>query len=361
MFDMDNLPANRLFTTGKERLDTLLAGGRIDRVLLFPFLLGFCAVNTGNPISTIYSDAEKSFDMQTRTLEQYGFDWGPIYGYASYGTWEFGGDIEMPQGEYQQAPSHGRFPVNSKDDLEGLVLPDREKAGCIPLAMEFSRLQAETGSPVSVVMGGPFTIAGNICPVEKLCRWIIKRPATARKILEFAVDHIIDIVGYWVETFGSNSVIPQIWEPLASNRIISPLQFRDFVLPHLKRASEGMLEAGTRHILFHICGEQNANLPFWAEVEMGNPGLCSFGAEVDMERVLELFGGKAVIIGNVDPSLLLKGPPDRIYAECRMVIETCKDSPNGFMLSSGCEVSPMTPGYNLYLMKKAVDTFGLYE
>ena len=102
------------------------------------------------------------------TFEQFGFDWGPNYGYASYGTWEFGGIIELPSGGYQQAPAHKMFPVKAEEDIDLLTLPDVTKAGCLPLAMEFSRLQQHHNVPISVIMGGNFTIAGNICVYPRL-------------------------------------------------------------------------------------------------------------------------------------------------------------------------------------------------
>lgn len=347
--------------TKEERIEAILSGKSVDRVPLFPFLLGFCAKNLGHPISTIYSDPEKSFDAQMKTMEQYGFDWGPIYGYASYGTWEFGGEIEMPSGNYQQAPSHKMFPVKSQKDVDGLKLPDVKTAGCIPLAMEFSKLQEEFNIPVSVVLGGNFTLAGNICAAEKLCRWMLKKPEIAHRILKMATDHILDIVGYWVQAFGPERVIPQFWEPLASNLIISPKQFNEFVLPYLIETSEKILKMGVNHILFHICGDQNSNLPFWRQVPMGDLGLCSFGEEIDISKAIEFLGDKSIIIGNIDPRVLLTGSPSEIYGLCRDAIKKGKKASRGFMLSSGCEVSPETPGYHVYMMQKAILDFGGYD
>jgi uroporphyrinogen decarboxylase len=347
--------------TSNERIEAVLKGKPVDRVPHFPFILGFCAKNVGFPISTIYSDAEKSFDAQKKTFEQYGIDWGPMYGYASYGTWEFGGEVEMPTGEYQQAPAHKMFPVKSEADIEKLTMPDVRTAGCLPIAMEFSKLQEKNGTPISVIMGGNFTIAGNICAAEKVCRWMLKKPDVAHRILRLATDHIVDIVSHWVDVFGPEKVIPQFWEPLTSNLIISPRQFKQFIMPYLVESSEKILAMGVRHILYHICGDQNANLDDWAKVPMGEPGLCSFGEEIDIDKAIEVLGEKAVIIGNIDPAILLTAKPEQVYDRCREVIAKGKKSPRGFMFSSGCEVSPETPGYHVYMLKKALNDFGSYN
>jgi uroporphyrinogen decarboxylase len=343
-----------------ERIAGLLEGRSIDRVPFFPFIPGFSARNVGQPISVMYSDAETSFHAQLRTLEQYGFDWGPLYGYASYGTWEFGGSIKMPSSDYEQAPSHVAFPVQTEADVANLVKPDVRQAGCLPTAMEFSRLQDKFDRPISVICGGNFTIAGNICSIETLCRWMLKKPELAHSILRHATDHIVDVVSYWAEIFGSDRVIPQMWEPSAANYILSPRQFERFALPYLIESSERILAIGVKHILYHICGEQNANLPCWAQVPMGDPGLCSIGEEVDAGTAIKYFGNRCILIGNIDPKVIMGGQPDQLYSLCTETIEELKDAPRGYMLCSGCELPPNTPPHNVYVMRKAINDVGWY-
>ena len=347
--------------TSAQRFNTLLKGESLDRVAFLSFTLGFCARNVGYPVSVIYSDPEKSFWAQVWTREQYGYDSEPFYGYASYGGWEFGGEIKFPDGEYEQAPSHGRFAVDTEEDVEKLRLPDVKSAGMLPLAMQFSKLQDEHGLSPSVVVGGPFTIAGNICQVDRLCRWLIKKPELAHQLLRLATDHVLDIAQYWIDTFGKGRVIIQIWEPLAANQIISPKQFEKFVLPYQIELHGKILAMGIKCILCHVCGEQNMNLPHWAQVPMGNPGIISVGKEVDISKAIDYFGETCIIAGNIEPAIIQTGTPQQIYELCRQAIEKGKRAPRGYALMQGCEVPVNTPPYNLYTMKKAIDDFGWYE
>ena len=347
--------------TSAERLEAILADQRIDHVPMYHFILGFCAKNVGYSIADMYKDPEKSFMAQLWTLGQYGFDGGPDYGYASYGGGEFGGDIKFPEGEYQQAPSHGNFPVQSEEDVWRLVLPDVKKAGCIPLAMEFSKLQDKFGTPISLVFGGSFTIAGNICPVETLCRWMLKKPETVHRILRLATDHILSAVQYWVDTFGAGRVIPNIWEPLSTNDIISPKQFERFTFPYLKESCEKILDMGVKHILCHVCGEQNLNLPYWSQVPMGNSGMVSVGHQMDLSTAIKYFGDRNIIIGNIEPQVIQTGTPQEIYELCKQAIEKAKYAPRGYMLMSGCEVPPMSPPYNIFVMRQAINDLGWYD
>ena len=345
----------------KERMKALFEGRNMDRVPFYPFILGFCARNVGYPIQTIYADPAKSFDAQQRTLDQYGFDWGPMYGYASYGTWEFGGEIKMPTGGFEQAPMHTAFPVQSEADVETLRLPDVKTAGSLPRAMEFSHLQRNAATPITVVLGGPFTIAGNVCSVEKVCRWMLKKPELVHHILQTATDHIAAVVTYWAEAFGAARVFPQIWEPSASNDILSPKQFERFVFPRLMESSNKILDLGINHILYHICGEQNKNLPLWAQVPMGNPGICSFGREVEIHTAIDHVGTSSIIAGNISPSSLQSGSPAEVYELCKDALLKGLKAPRGYMLMPGCEVPPSSPPYNVYAMRKAIDDFGRYE
>ncbi len=347
-------------TLSLDNIKSLLAGKQVPRVPRYHFMQGFCAKNVGYPVRSMYMEPEKSFMAQALTFEQYGVEGWPEYGYASYGGWEFGGEIKFPESEWEQAPSHGRFAVQSPEDVARLKMPDVRKSGALPLAMEFSGLQDKYGTPISVVLGGNFTIAGNICPVETLCRWTLKEPDLAHRLIRMATDHMVEVVQLWSDTFGAERVIPNIWEPLATNQIISPRQFEKFAFPYLKEFSEKCLVMGIRHLYYHICGEQKLNLQYWKQVPMGNPGMVSFGHQVDLDTAIQYFGDKCIIIGNIDPSLIQIGTPQQVYEACKTAIETGKRAPRGYMLMEGCELPPMAPPVNSYMMTKALNDFGWY-
>lgn len=98
----------------------------------------------------------------------YGYDAGPMYGYASFGGWEFGGDIKMPESEWEAAPVVARFPVRTPGDVEALEIPDVETAGSMPIALKFAEIQKQFDMPIGLPGASPFTVAGNICEVDNL-------------------------------------------------------------------------------------------------------------------------------------------------------------------------------------------------
>ena len=115
-----------------------------------------------------------------------------------------------------------------------------------------------------------------------------------------------------------------------------------------------------RHFYCHICGEQNKNLPYWSQLDFGDPGFLSFGHEVDLATAAAYFP-KDVIMGNINPAVLQTGTPEEVYELTRKVIEKGKRCPGGFMLAPGCEMPPMAPEENVWAMMQAVSDFGWYE
>ena len=116
---------------------------------------------------------------------------------------------------------------------------------------------------------------------------------------------------------------------------------------------------GIRHMMVHICGEQNLNVPLWSQIPMGDPGIATFGHEVDIETAIKYFP-HAIIVGNVNPSILHMGTSEEIYEASRECIEKGKKAPSGYMLGAGCTISPLTPSHSFWTMQKALEDFGRY-
>jgi uroporphyrinogen decarboxylase len=123
---------------------------------------------------------------------------------------------------------------------------------------------------------------------------------------------------------------------------------------------ERALKMGIKLFSTHICGEQNLNLKCWQEVPMGEPGIMTFGHEVDLNKAKEMFGEKCIIGGNVNPTKIQFGTGREVYNLCKEAIEKGKESAKGYVLMPGCELPPEAPPYNVYMMRKAVEDFGYY-
>jgi uroporphyrinogen decarboxylase len=308
-----------------------------------------------------YTKPQKSFEAQVWTSQMYGQDESLKYGIASFGAWEFGAEMRMPTREFDQVPMVVKHPIQSEEDALKLKIPDVTTSGMTPLIMEFCKLQEKSGFIRTALVGDPFTVACNICGIEQISKWMFKKPNLLHQILQLVTEYCILLAKYWVDTFGADNIEFRTSTPTSSNQVISPRQFKEFSFPYLKEVHEKVIEMGAKYIYTHICGDQNENLKYYKEIPFGDPGIVSFGHEVDLSKAIDLLGNKCVIVGYVNPTIIQNGTPEEVYEASRQCIEKAKFAPRGFMLGSGCELPPLAPPCNVWAMRKAVNDFGWYE
>ena len=336
----------------------LLAGEEIDRPLvwLYGAVPSFAVQNVGYPPVTAYNDPEKAFDAQMKTIAMYGADGIPriAVGGASDVTWAFGGKIKWPSDEYDMAPVAVHHPVNNEKEATDLELPaDIASAGPMPLYLTMARLQYDNHLPVFPFVTSPIEGARSLCGVELLMRWMIKKPELAHRMLRLATDYSVAVVKHFAETFPGDRQLIYVAAPTASNQLISPKLFEAFVLPYQYELHTETLAIGMQHIFCHICGEQNKNLSMWRQIPMGDPGVVSFGHEVNLFDAVTSFGDRCIIAGNIEPTLIHLGPAREIYRLSCEALMKGQSSPRGFILMPGCGIPFNTPPYHLYMLKKA--------
>ena len=73
-----------------------------------------------------------------------------------------------------------------------------------------------------------------------------------------------------------------------------------------------------------------------------------FGNSVDMEKdILEKVHADTIIMGNIDPAgTLLMGTPETVRQATLSLLERYAKYPN-YILSSGCDIPPLTPWNNI--------------
>ncbi|MGB9498814.1 MAG: uroporphyrinogen decarboxylase family protein [Dissulfuribacterales bacterium] len=350
--------------TNKERMEALLRREKPDRVSILPIVAGFCDLYTGGAVADAYNKPDMFLSAQRKACQDFDWIFYPMMIFPTALAEEFGGDFKYPSGDFAQASMITRHPVNTEEDVWNLKMPDVKIAGTTPIKMEYCKLSSQErleNEPFNVMIWfAPFTGAGQISGVEKFCRWILKKPEVAHRLVRISTDFYIEQAQYWKDTFGTEGVLPFCGEPTTSNQIISPKQFEKFALPYIKEICESMLALGYKHIFVHICGEQNRNLPYWAQIPFGDPGIVSIGHEVELETAAKYFPND-IILGNLDPAILQTGTPEEVYEATRKVVEKGKKLPTGFIFSPGCEVPPRSPVENVMAMTRAVNDFGWYE
>ena len=351
--------------THRERVEAVLRRQKPDRVPSWPIIMGFTTVYTGTTIGSYYNKPEVAMAALKKTAEDFDFILWPFTGCAASLAWEFGGDMKWPTGDFAQAPTVTRYPVEKPEDVFKLEVPNVKTAGFAPIGFEFYKLAAQErldNEPFNVtnMIGGPFTLGANIPGAEMFSKWLLKRPEAAHRLLRLATDYLHEYAQIVKNMFGIDGVIPFVGEPTSANQIISPKQFEDFVVPYTKELCDKVLDMGYKHIYVHICGEQNLNLPQWAKINFGDPGIIGTPHEIELEKMAEYFPDD-VILGNLEPAIIQSGTVDEVYEATRAVVEKGKALKNGYIFCQGCELPPMAPVENVKAMQQAVEDYGWYD
>lgn len=340
-----------------ERVAALLAREPVDRVPFVHKGYSFCAANVGFPKADIFEFPEKSYLAQQWTMEQYDAEVAPFYTFVAYGSWEFGGEIAWPEERWSSGPSVSRRPVKEIADVYKLALPDVRTAGCLPRMIEFARLQEAHGSQIGFIYGSPFTFCANLCGVDKFLEWAASEPQAVHHAMRLMTDHLKQVADLFISTFGAERVLPRVASP--TDGLISPRMYEKLVLPYRLELHRHVLDQGVRHIYDHICGNQNHLLPKLAQLPWGDPGMLSFGHEVDLLEAAAIFPDE-IICGNVDPAVIVRGSAEEVYAACRATIERGKQIASGYIFMGGCDIPAGVPPYHIYLMSKATKEFGSF-
>jgi len=345
--------------TDLECLEALFRREKPERVVYWEYYtIAIAAVRAGLTIEKVYADPVASYYSQKKMADELGLVFHPVW--ECLGG-DFGAECDLSHSGYSQGPAITRHPIRSRDDLRRL-----EKLECtlLPEGVAFSRLASSEKTDnclfdVTLNISGPFTKAGHLCGVDRLCRWIIEDPGLVHQILRMTTDYLIDGSRQWLEAFPSARNLLLVSEPIASNNIISPEHFKNFAWPYIREYQEAALNLGYRHIFCHICGNQNANLPYWAKIPMGNPGIISIGPEMDIETVAQYFPND-IIHGNLNPVLLQTGTPEDVYQAARRVVEQGQKIGGRFVFGQGCEIPPRAADENIRAMIRAVADYGWY-
>ena len=348
--------------TEKERMQALFNHEKPDRIPIWPCAMNFAIRQSDCKGKSLYKDRD-ALDAVRKLMRRYKWMSTPLIGYSVLGVKEFGGEIKWPTSEFGQTIMTTRYPVQTIEDIWKLELPDVRTAGTVPknvIACQFVMDSPSDNEPFCLpVLPGSFSTAGNLCGSENLCRWLVREPQAVHHLLRLTTDFIVEMARYIRDSCGIEGIVPWTAEATSANQIISARHFEEFVLPYQKEVHEKLLDMGYQHIFCHICGDHNLNLPYWAQVPMGNPGIISFGHEVDIEAAGSYFPND-IIVGNMEPVLIQEGTPEQVYQLSKICIEKGKKCPGGFILAPGCEMPPQAPAENVWMMTQAVNDFGWY-
>lgn len=189
---------------------------------------------------------------------------------------------------------------------------------------------------------------------ENFLKDLNKNPEEAHELLEITTESVLR----YIDAVCDLDMTPSIAEPTVSSTLISSKMFTKFAQPYLKRCMDRVAKRRGSASTLYICGRTK---PIWDEMVDAGIANLSLDNEEDLAEAKTEVGDKVRLIGNVKPvETMLRGSKEDIFAEAKECIAKAYDSPNGFILITGCDVPVGTSVENIVALMNAARFYGQY-
>lgn len=340
--------------TPRERMDAFSRGDEIDRIVCVPDMGVTMAPFIGAKLSDYYHSAELMANLEIALFKRLGHDSVGISTSLRGVAEAMGSKIAYPDYNisYLLEPA-----AKNVDEIDSLKIANPLTDGRLPILLEALRLTRDaliSQVDVGAAMSGPLSVAASVVGTENLLRWMRKYPQKVHTLMEI----VTESNNRYIEEVANLGLSIGFADPVSSTSLISPKLFREFSLPYLKKNAQRIKETTGSAPGIHICGKSKA---LWQDVvEIGISNFSIDNIE-DLEEAKEIMGDKVIITGNVPPvDVVHLGTKEDIFNSVKDSIRKGHNSPNGFILSTGCQIPMNTPIEKVEMFMEAAKVHGCY-
>jgi uroporphyrinogen decarboxylase len=231
--------------------------------------------------------------------------------------------------------------INDIEAAEALVIPPVSSGRTQIYIEAIKRACVEIcDRPVLAGMIGPFSLAARLLDVSEIMIDCYDDPDMVHTVLEKVTAFLIEYAMAYKEV-GANGIV--MAEPVAG--LLSPTLEKEFSSPYIKKIVDAVQDDNFI-VIYHNCGD---NVPKMLDsILTTGAAAYHFGNAVDMESdIITKVSSDVLVMGNVDPAGVLRlGTPEKVKEETLALLKRCSKYEN-FLLSSGCDIPPMTPWENI--------------
>lgn len=240
--------------------------------------------------------------------------------------------------------------IEDEKDIEKLEVP---KVGTARTGICIDAIKKATAlindRPVFAGIIGPYSLAARLMDMQELMMLGYDDEDAVHTLVDKCAHFLINYAKAF-KAAGADGII--MAEPVSG--LLSPTLESEFSSPYVKKIIDAVQDDGFA-VIYHNCGD---NTPLMTEsfLSMGAAGY-HFGNSVELDKMLEKYPKEVLVMGNVDPVAVLRmGTPDTVREKTRECLEKCAGHKN-FVISSGCDMPPMTPWENIDTFFKTVGEF----
>jgi MtaA/CmuA family methyltransferase len=323
---------------GRERILTLLEGGKPDCLPCMPITMQFAADLIGVKYRDYATNYRVLVEGQLRVAETFDFDYVNTMSDPACEAADCGAAVNFSD-DMPPSLDDTRALLSDKRKLFDIRIPEPNDSPRMSNRLNALRsFRARVGGQKLIEgwIEGPCAEAADLRGINTLMLDFIDDPEFVRDLFEFCLEMELRFAKAQADA-GADMI--GIGDAAAS--LVGPRIYEELVWPYEKRMVEGVHALGVKARL-HICGNTRKILN-----RMGRLGCdivdLDFLAPVSEGR--EKMGPDQVILGNIDPVRVLRnGTPDEVasaIAECR------REAGGRYVVGAGCEVPRDTPHENL--------------
>lgn len=243
--------------------------------------------------------------------------------------------------------------ISSYEDAKALQVPavGTKRTGLYIKAIE-EACSLITDRPVFAGVIGPFSLAGRLMDVTEALINCYTEPEMVKETMKKTTAFLIDYINAY-KNIGANGVV--MAEPLTG--LLSPDLAAEFSEPYVRQIIEAVQDDDFI-IIYHNCG--NNTISMIDSILRVNAAAYHFGNAISMAEMMQKIPSDIVAMGNIDPAgQFCNGTPASIReATLSLMDELCNKYPN-FVISSGCDIPPMSKWENIHAYFEAVNEFYL--
>ena len=260
----------------------------------------------------------------------------------------FGATVRFSEDEVPTVT--GRL-VTDEDEAEALEVPavGSKRTGIYIEAVK-KAVEKITDRPVFAGIIGPFSLAARLLDVTEIMMDCYDDPDMVHVVLEKSTEFLIEYAKAYKSAGAAGIVMA---EPVSG--LLSPALEEEFSSPYVKKIVDAVQD-DSFSVIYHNCGD---NVPKMLDSILSTGAAAyHFGNSVDMEEdIIKKVPADVLVMGNVDPAGVLRmGTPEKVREVTLSLLEKCSKYPN-FLLSSGCDIPPLTPWENIKAFFAAFDEY----
>jgi MtaA/CmuA family methyltransferase len=302
----------------------------------------FAAEYIGSNYGQFASDYCVLVEANLRCMDDFGLDMLGLISDPYRETSAFGAGIQfIPTG----VPRCLNLIVNSIEDVKNLKNPDVYKA-----KRTFDRIKAgevlskktQGNIPIIGWIEGPLAEACDLAGMENMMMQLMMDPDFANRLMDKCMITAKDFAKAQIE---AGCEIIGMGDAVCSQ--IDVDSYNTFIRDRHKELISYIHDLGGK-IKLHICGDTTHLLPSYTDF---NLDILDLDWQVDIDSARAVLGEKVIFAGNINPVAIQNKTSDEVFHLCKTLVEKHKNE--RFILSAGCEITPLTSPGNLKAMREA--------